>query len=338
MNKLQLNSNRNLTDALLHYLWRNWSALGVAGNVEPENKKIIDPEALLLLTCSVGRCDQRLFDEVTDWLTANWELVNINRLKNMLKRYQWSGKEALHPLAAWLIEHQKKFTKWKSLAELPVKQTSETPFFMDRDAVKAPLFGELEPIFLRYGFSRGMVHLRGYSRSFQKENPACLLLALRSFLGTNVRAEIMAYLLTHPKGAHPTGIANNISYYQKTAQNALTSMKKSQWVNCREAGFEKIYSLSSSVAESFTGKKKPQLQWVNLSPIYCLIEKVWEATHDENFSALSPEIQSIEMREAVMLFAKEIHTPPFSQILSGESKGKNFVDALIEGVLNFIEE
>lgn len=337
MNQLQTNSNRNLTDALLHYLWRNWSALGVSGNVEPANKEIIDPEALLLLTCSIGRCDQRLFDEVTDWLTANWELVNISRIKNMLKRYQWSGEKALHPLAAWLIEHQKKLTKWKSLTGFTAEQNENTPFFMNRDAVDAPLFGELDPIFLSYGFSRGIFSLRGYSRSFQKENPACMLLSLRSFFGINVRAEIMAYLLTHPKGSHPTEIANNIGYYQKTAQNALTAMKKSQWVNCRETGFEKIYSLSSPVAESFMGKKKTPRQWVNLPPIYCMIEKVWEKTLVNNFSSLSPGVQSIELRDAIAPFMREVKYPLFDDVLSSDIKGDQLINALLRAIMNFAE-
>ena len=338
MNQSQTNSNRDLTDAILHYLWRNWSALGVSGNVEPAKKEIIDPEALLLLTCSVGRCDQRLFDEVTDWLTVNWELVNISRIKNMLKRYQWSGEKALSPLAAWLIEHRKKLTKWRSLSEGSAEHLKNTPFFLDRNGAESPVFGELEPVFLRYGFSRGMVSLRGYSRSFQKENPACLLFSLRSFFGTNVRAEIMAYLLTHREGAHPSGIANNISYYQKTAQNALTTMKKSQWVHCRETGFEKIYTLSSDIADSFTGNKKRVLKWINLVPVYSIIEKVWELTSDGNFSALSPGIQSIEMREAVMPLAKDIRHPEFTRILTEESKGKNFVDSLLARILDFVEK
>ena len=337
MNQLQTNLNKNLTDALLHYLWRNWCALGVAGSVEPARKAIIDPEALLLLTCSIGRCDPRLFDEVTDWLTANWELVNVNRIKKMLKCYRWSGEKTLHPLAAWLIEHQKKLTKWKSLTGLPEDITTESPFFMDRDGIEAPVFGELDSVFLRYGFSRGMLSLRGYSRSFQKDNPACLLLSLRSFFGTNVRAEIMAYLLTHPEGGYPSGIANTISYSQKTAQNALTAMKKSQWINCRETGFEKIYSLSVDISESFIGKKNRLFKWMNLAPIYCMIEKVWNTTHDENFLNLSAGIQSIELGDAVMPFAKEINDPHFSQVLSGQIKGGDLLESLVSGIINFTE-
>ena len=59
------------SNILLRWLWQKWCTLGVFGNVEPEKGQIIDPEALILLTCSVGRCDPRLFDEMMDWLSIN---------------------------------------------------------------------------------------------------------------------------------------------------------------------------------------------------------------------------------------------------------------------------
>ncbi len=42
---------------LLDFLWRQWSALGVAGQTSRGGQRIVDPEALLLLTCTVGRYD-----------------------------------------------------------------------------------------------------------------------------------------------------------------------------------------------------------------------------------------------------------------------------------------
>jgi hypothetical protein len=63
-------------ELLLDLLWRQWSTLGVAGHGSAEQERIIDPEALLLLTCTAARCDPRLFDEVIDWLQANGWLIN----------------------------------------------------------------------------------------------------------------------------------------------------------------------------------------------------------------------------------------------------------------------
>lgn len=53
---------------ILGILWRQWSAIGVPGYSDTEETVVVDPEALLLLTLTVARHDNRLFDQVLDWL------------------------------------------------------------------------------------------------------------------------------------------------------------------------------------------------------------------------------------------------------------------------------
>ena len=50
---------------VLDFLWRQWSALGVAGQTSPEHQRILDPEGLLLLTCTVGRYDPVSYTHLT---------------------------------------------------------------------------------------------------------------------------------------------------------------------------------------------------------------------------------------------------------------------------------
>jgi hypothetical protein len=337
MNQLRSKSYNNFTDILLHYIWKNWCSLGVFGTPDPEVKEIIDIEALLLLTCSVGRCDPRLFDEVMDWLTVNWELINVNRIKHMLKKYSWSGERALRAVAAWMLENQGKLTKWSSLATIKESHNQMAPFFIEHDGSINQFFGIADPSFSKYGFARGELVLRGYSRPFLNDNPACLLLSLRSFFGTNVRAEIITYLLTHHEGAHPSAIAREIGYYQKTVQNALVAMKQSQWVNCRDTSQEKIYTLDTSMSKSFLGTDKNSLKWMNIVPIYCLLERIWEKVHNPEFSTLSVGIQSIELRESVMPLIKDINQPDLVIALSGQLRGEIFIDTLFAGIIKFIE-
>ena len=56
----------------------------MAGHVSGDDVWIIDPEALLLFTCTLGRHEPRLFDEVLDWLQENGRFINILRLKRIL--------------------------------------------------------------------------------------------------------------------------------------------------------------------------------------------------------------------------------------------------------------
>ena len=338
MDRSPKNLARELGDALTRHLWSNWTALGVSGNFAPPRGHIIDPEALLLLTCSFGRRDQRLFDEVVDWLTVNWELVNVGRVKNIMERYPWSGVEVMRSLASWLIVHQKKTAKWRSLASSrDAGKEAATPFFIDGDGRGTPVFGDLDPVFSKHGFSRGAIVPRGKSQTFRNDAPACLLLSLRSFFGTNVRAEIVAYLLTRPEGGHPTKIAKSIGYSQKTAQNALTAMKKSRWVKCRETGFEKIYSLTPDIAKAFLGDGGGVPTWTNLGAIYCMMEKVWETLAGAGFAALSSSARAIELRNAITPLVKDVEHPWFVECLANDIKGESFINALMDDVFQFLQ-
>ncbi len=103
-------------ELLLDFLWRQWSALGIAGHAQPLDQWIIDPEALFLVTCTVGRHDPRLFDEVLDWVKTNGTFMNILRLKRLLRTEKFAGERVLSAVAG-LMSSKSDVLKWKSLAE-----------------------------------------------------------------------------------------------------------------------------------------------------------------------------------------------------------------------------
>ena len=71
MKMLLTSFRREFHDRLLDLLWRQWTALGVTGQVSPCKRTVLDPEALLLISCTVGRHDARLFDAMLEWLQVN---------------------------------------------------------------------------------------------------------------------------------------------------------------------------------------------------------------------------------------------------------------------------
>ena len=114
---------------LLDFLWRQWSALGVAGQVRANDDWVVDLEALLLLTCTVGRYDPRLFDEMLDWLQANGWLINVMRLKRILRVEKFAGEQVLAAVAGVLAKGTET-PKWKQLAALhPLPAANEPLFF-----------------------------------------------------------------------------------------------------------------------------------------------------------------------------------------------------------------
>ena len=226
---------------LLDFLWRQWSALGVAGQTTAEDQRILDPEGLLLLTCTVGRYDPRLFDEMLDWLQANGWLINVMRLKRILRTEKFTGERVLAAVAG-LLAKGAETPKWKQLAVWTEQPLVTEKLFFGEDGTPLPTIGEPEPLFARYGWERGPLRLRGYSQEFRPTEPATLALQLRALLGINVRCEIVLYLLTHD-AAHPSQIARDAYYFDRAVQGTLADMSRSGVIQVRATGREKYYWL-----------------------------------------------------------------------------------------------
>ncbi len=82
MNTLLSEFKVSVLDQLLDVLWRQWVSLGVSGHSQSDELKVVDPEALLLLTLTVARYDARLFDEVLEWLEANGSPSGRRRIES----------------------------------------------------------------------------------------------------------------------------------------------------------------------------------------------------------------------------------------------------------------
>jgi len=67
MNLLLREFRESFLDKLLDLLWRQWTALGVSGHAEGDTPWVIDPEALLLATCTFGRFEPRLLSMNTPY-------------------------------------------------------------------------------------------------------------------------------------------------------------------------------------------------------------------------------------------------------------------------------
>lgn len=71
-----------------------------------------------------------------------------------------------------------------------------------------------------------------------------VLFKLRSLLGMNAPCEIFLYLMTHEDGSHPSRIARETYYSQKTVQDTLVDIACSGLVQTYKIGREKRYLLN----------------------------------------------------------------------------------------------
>ncbi len=336
MNSSLKEFSEKFRELLLNFLWRQWSALGVAGHARGEDPWIIDPEALLLFTCTLGRHDPRLFDEVIDWLQANGPLINILRLKRILNTEKFSGGRVLAAIAG-LMSKGAEVLKWKNLAEATETADSPEALFFAKDGKALPIMGDADPIFARYGFKRGPLRLRGYSQTFRPTEQTNLLLQLRALFGINVRCEIVLYLLTH-EAAHPSRIARETYYFGRAVQNTLVEMSRSGIVQLRSLGREKHYWLKTEHWAALLNRDEQFPKWIIWPPLFSALERIWLKVNDPKLMTLNPLLQSSEVRQLMIEVRPLIERAGFDKALSDDRQylGEEYLPVFLSDITKLL--
>jgi hypothetical protein len=318
---------------LLDFLWRQWSALGVAGQTRAEDDWIIDPEALLLLTCTVGRYDPRLFDEMLDWLQSNGWLINVMRLKRILRTEKFAGEPVLASIAG-LLAKGTEAPKWKQLAASVARPAASEALFFHEDGEPIPAIGESEPLFARYGWLRGPLRLRGYSQEFRSTDVANLVLQLRALFGISVRCEIVIYLLTHD-AAHPSQIARDACYFERAVQGTLVDMSRSGVIQVRAASREKHYWLKQEQWMQLLNRNEQSApKWVTWPPLFSALEQIWLRLNDPKLHNLESLLQASEVRQLMTKVRPSLERSGLDRTLSDDRQhlGESYLPVFIADV------
>ncbi|MFH1957904.1 MAG: hypothetical protein ABIJ15_05465 [bacterium] len=302
-------------EQLLEFLWKQWSLLGVAGYSRSENSNFIDPEALLIFSCTFARYDPRLFDEIVCWLDINGNLINVQRLKKIISGENFGGKNVLSAVADFMSRRHK-FLKWQGLIQKEKTEVKESLFFL-KDGTFMKQFGEINPIFAEHGFLRGKFEPGEHPEPARLERTACLLLRLRALFGINARSEIISYLLTK-KNAHPSRIARETYYSQKTAQDTLVEMARSGLVRITSTGREKHYRLDKEKWTGFLSLRDKIPAWIIWPLLLKALEQLWQKLSDPNFLKLEPELQTSEFRSLIREIGPGIEKAGFPEVLTDE--------------------
>lgn len=283
-----------LLDRLLDFLWSQWSALGVSGYSASQERRVIDPEPLLLLSLTVCRYDARLFDEILDWLQVNGAFLNVQRLKGIERQAGFQGKAQLAAVSELLGKRSLYALKWKGLASSH-SHSAEEPLFFAKDGTPLPVPPELSPEFEGHGLLRPPIRLRGYSQPFPTQGTATLLLRLRALLGVNSRCELLC-LLGAAEEIHPSDIARQTGYFPRTTQLALAEMALSGVVEVRSANREKRYWLKPGVLDDLLRPEGKPTPWRNWTPLFRALELLWLGVSDPRRKELDPLLLSSELR------------------------------------------
>lgn len=280
-------------DSILDLLWRQWTAIGITGYSNADESRVVDPEALLLLTLTVARHDARLFDAALDWLDANASFVNVQRLQNLAPKAPAPTRAALGAIAAMLGQKTSLALKWNKLESLE-SPGEETTLFFQTDGRAMPPPARCDDVFRRHGLLRPLVEKRGRARPFPREGMPSLLLRLRSLLGVNIRCEILCLLGAFDE-IHPSLVARLVGQAPRTTQNVMAEMARSGVVQVRTAARLKRYAL---VPGTLDGLLRPEgrTPWMNSVPLFRALEILWLGLSDPRQEHLDEPLLASEWR------------------------------------------
>ncbi|OPL19156.1 MAG: hypothetical protein AVO35_11940 [Candidatus Aegiribacteria sp. MLS_C] len=268
-----------LLNRMLDLVWSQWTTLGISGNARPVEKWVLDPEALVLFTCTVGRYEPRIFDSMLEWLSFNQRLLNIQRLKTINRRGDFKGKQLLAAIAHLLMKPASR-SKWERLSEEIFSDSARSEqLFKLKDGSPQPQLGDSDDAFEKAGYIRRKFRRREAVVQFNPDLSANLILKLRALLGLNSRCELITYLLTH-KEANPTEIASVTGYSSKTIYNAISDMYMSGKLIKRVSGKESLYSFGDDSWEKFLCPAGRTADWMDWPKALRALESIWMALNN----------------------------------------------------------
>jgi hypothetical protein len=343
MNNWLIQSKSQFQEKIYDFLWRQWSTLGIAGTIKFQGTTIIDPEALLLFSLSLCRYEPRLFDEIIDWLFSNGQFINVQRLQQMQLKYNFCSGPQLSAIAELLGKKPSYRLKWSGLAE-KYYQESKEPLFFDKNgnALPCPADKNANPEFLNHGLRRGQINLRGYSQGIDPQNPSCLLLRLRAFLGINARAEILG-LLASGQETHPSQAARLTGYYQKTIQTTLVEMAQSGIILTRTSKKEKFYRLKANTLDALLIPAGIAPQWICWPPLLKAFETIWQKLYELSKQELDSLLLYSELKKLMQSVHKSCSDAGIKEIMTDDENlpledfERHFQNFLLTWVLRFIE-
>ncbi len=270
---------------------------------------------------------------VLDWLHTNGWLINVMRLKRILRTETFAGERVLAAIAG-LLAKGADAPKWKQLAASVGPASAAEGLFFAEDGQPLPVLGEPEPLFARYGWQRGPPRLRGYSQEFRPTEASNLALQLRALFGINVRCEITIYLLTHD-AAHPSQIARDAYYFERAVQGTLVDMSRSGVIQVRAANREKRYWLKQDDWMQLLNRSEQSVpKWVTWPPLFSALERIWLRLIDPRLHHLDSLLQASEVRQLMAEVRPSLGRAGFDRALSDDRQylGESYLPVFIRDV------
>lgn len=300
-------------EAALDLLWRQWCSLGVSGHAAPARPDLlIDLEALVLATTSLGRHEPRLFDEALDWLASFGSLINLQRLTNLQRTHDLGDAPVLAAIADWVAENATQ-PRWKAVARASGEAgagSAPEPLF---PGIAGPAPAAPDPVFRAWNLDRSVFQPRRMSRPPKPLLPPNLMASLRALIGVSARVEIILFLTGNPAAAKPAEIARATGYAPRTLQAVFQEMLLSGHLLSEEQparrasapgrGSQRRYHLQPA-DWAFLTAGKPLPRWTPWAALFSITRKVIDAIPAPGQKPRHPAVISSQLRDTLA-----IHSP-----------------------------
>ena len=288
---------RQVFDAIMDMLWRQWSSLGVPGQIASgkNTETVLDPEALLLFSAGFARYDQRLYDLILDWMGVHSSLINIQRLKALHAKADFKDTPSLGYISAVAAETEP--SRWKKPAEdySPSYNVPAVALFRNQDDEPEGFIPACEPLALRYGFERNVRQKSGKIPSCIPESTASLLFRMRSIMGISARAETILIMLTN-QSCKVKEIVDQSGYTWKSIQDVLQELVAGHFVsfiNGTKRGKQYYLSQPERIRQLFGFRKIVFPNWLE---VYDSIGLLWKTISNPNLAKVSENTFQNELR------------------------------------------
>ncbi len=264
---------------LVRLAWRQWTALGVTGWSEADERPV-DPEALIVLTARIGESDARLRDAATDWCVEAGHLINGSRLGQVVREI--GGDDPL-----------------------------VSRFFATVKAAGGPAWvkSEAEP---RPGYvNRHKVHLTHLA------SPGRLVLRLRALLGVNARADIVAMLMGVEEPIAIADVARQTRFTRTNVDKAVAALALGGLVRVVERGARDTrvqLSLDAPLVE-WLAVSQPVADWVSRFNVALQILELLDRVGSSPRAALGVEARRLLATIAPVL-SRAMLTAPDERLIA----------------------
>ena len=279
---------RQAFETIMDMLWRQWSSLGIPGQIAAgkNSVEVLDPEALLLFSAGFARYDQRLYDLILDWMDVHSCQINIQRLKALHAKADFKDTQSLGYISAVASETEPSRWKKPAVDYSPSCVIPAVALFRNQDDEPESFIPKSDPVALRYGFERNVRQKSGKIPSCIPESTASLLFRMRSIMGISARAETILIMLTN-QCCKVKDIVDQSGYTWKSIQDVVHELVAGHFVstfNETKRGRQYYLSQPEKIRQLFGFRKIAFPNWLE---VYDSIALIWKTISNPNLAKVS---------------------------------------------------